>query len=509
MITPADPGASSPPWRYLTNQSRKMAPKSDSGVKIIPVPEKRAYKYALVDIDRLIPDPENPRIAIQESSLDTILALVHSDTSGMYTLAEDMLEMGGTNPAELLSVSPVGRDFLVKEGNRRIAVRRLLRNPEQLRGQGLDSSVSAWVRLSQKKEARELPGRVLVVIGSAEDQDKWVDRKHLGPQDGRGPIPWDTQGKARRLARKTGTLDKTTAVIEGLKAHDPKRFGSLEPPKGTITTFSRVLDSSSAQAHIGIDTDESGSPVLSKGERSIRLLEEVLRDLRKSGKDKLTSRRIHKTTDIDRYLRELDTRIGRVHATSAITLTTKSSPPSAKKKSRQPQEKDVLKLITRPAARRAGRIYDELKVARRYALENASIVLVRVLLELSIADYAKKHSLPIASDEDPSIKQIVKDFREEVGRAQIQVPREISRALNDAATQPPSLSSKIEAVIAHLMAQQTMDRKEGQAKQREVRTTDLVSLLNDAVHRTNVVPSMARADHILEVLTDVLNAIVV
>src|SRR6185503_8290799 len=143
-----------------------MAPKSDSGVKIIPVPEKRAYKYALVDIDRLIPDPENPRIAIQESSLDTILALVHSDTSGTYKRAEDMLEMGGTNPAELLSVSAVGRDFLVKEGNRRIAVRRLLRNPEQLRGHGLDSSVPAWVRLSQKREARDLPGQVLVVIGS-------------------------------------------------------------------------------------------------------------------------------------------------------------------------------------------------------------------------------------------------------------------------------------------------------------------------------------------------------
>ena len=67
--------------------------------------DPRGYEYWDVDIDLLVPDPENPRIPPQESSnLEIMLALFWSNPSGLYKLAEDLAKVG-TNPAGLLNVT--------------------------------------------------------------------------------------------------------------------------------------------------------------------------------------------------------------------------------------------------------------------------------------------------------------------------------------------------------------------------------------------------------------------
>src|SRR5215831_32313 len=98
------------------------------GVRLLDYTDPRGYDYAVVDLDLLIPDSANPRIPVQESTLDTLLALVSQDADGLFALAKDIVEMAGTSPAELFNVSRLGGAFVVREGNRRIAARRLLRN---------------------------------------------------------------------------------------------------------------------------------------------------------------------------------------------------------------------------------------------------------------------------------------------------------------------------------------------------------------------------------------------
>jgi hypothetical protein len=90
--------------------------------------DPRGYTYALIDLDLLLPDGENPRIPVQESALETVLAMVAQDSDGLYALAKDIVEMHGNNPAELLNVSPRGNFYVVREGNRRLAVRKILKN---------------------------------------------------------------------------------------------------------------------------------------------------------------------------------------------------------------------------------------------------------------------------------------------------------------------------------------------------------------------------------------------
>ena len=155
--------------------------------------DPRGYEYALVDLDALIPDPQNPRIPIQESALATLLELLKQDADGVFNLASDIVEQRGTNPAELLNITPLpgtSVSYVVREGNRRVAARKILRNPEQLRGHVKDAELRRWVTLANSPGAADLPSVMVAVIGA--DHEHWADRRHLGPQAGKGLVAWDT-----------------------------------------------------------------------------------------------------------------------------------------------------------------------------------------------------------------------------------------------------------------------------------------------------------------------------
>lgn len=414
--------------------------------------------------------------------------------------------MKGHNPAELLSVSPLGDgSFVVKEGNRRIAVRRLLRNPEQMKGHIPASELAKWRALASDPAAKALPHTALVVIG--DDHEPWVDRRHLGPQNGVGLVPWDTKMKARRDSMRHGTIDRAAVLLDSLKTRDPDTFQGLEPPKRTYTTFQRLLDSIPARAHLGLEINEKGDLVLMKGHRSMKLIEQVLRDLRAAGDDKLTSRKIHSTSHIQTYLAELDTRVGAVPATNPIVLRHGTGPSKPRKTTRASTGgSDALKAIGRPKASRPGKLYDELAKARRYDMPNAAIAITRIMLELWIDQFATANNLSVGSDKDSEIEDAVAAFREACGRASVSIPKGISRALARAATQAPNLDKKLDVVIAALAADGRLKDKEAQAKRREIHEKESISLLHDAVHRLETVPSIQRVDHILEVLAPVLNA---
>jgi len=474
--------------------------------------DPRGYEYALIDIGELVPDFNNPRIPSQDSALESILRLLTEDADGMFNLAADIIEHGGTNPAELTNVTPVGDGhFVVREGNRRLAVRKLLRNPEQLKGHLSDSELKRWRTLAQDARSKALPSALVCVIG--DDHEAWVDRRHLGPQGGRGLIQWDTEAKRRRDQRRSGERDLAVHVLDAIKAHDPGRFGDLDPPKRTFTTFARVVESTDGRAALGLDVDEHGHILLKRGEQSIRLLEEILRDLRKQGSAKLTSRKIHSSEQIVDYLEKAKKRIPAGLKSALLTLGSGAAATNGGKtvaagrgKGAGPV-KDVMRGMHLPKDRRLRAIFEELRKARRQELPNAAIVLTRVLLELSIDAYATLHNLPFAGDIDPTLEHALPVFYEELNRANISIPKDIREALKWAKRQPMSLADKLEAVLNHLASRNVIKAKEASALSRQLRAADVLPMLNDAVHRLKISPTVPRVNHILEAVEPVFNGI--
>lgn len=474
--------------------------------------DPRGYDYAVADLEALVPDPENPRLPLQSSSLDTILALLGEDPDGLFTLAKDLVSLHGSNPAELLNVTPVDDLLVVKEGNRRLVARKILRNPEQLRGRVSEKELDRWKKLSKSEDAKKLPKEVLIVIGA--DHDEWVARRHLGPQGGVGVADWDTKAKARHLARRRGVQDRALSLLDSLKATYPQRFGSLEPPKRTFTTFTRVLDSPEARIHLGIDVEEDGKVLLNHGERSLRLIEEVLRDLRRTDKKKLTSRLIPDTDAIKGYLRGIETRVDDDVDEGPITLLpagddkspSASSATATQKASSRKRPPDLLKTFATPTAPRLRKIFDELVKVRRDGAPNAAMILTRVLLELSIDAYATEHTLSFAGDQDAQLGEDIKALYRELSLAKITLAKSVREALKAAPTKGPQLPDKLDAVIRDLIQRQKLNAKDGNAKIRELHQKDIIPLLNDAVHRLEHFPTIERVDHVLEVVRPVFNA---
>lgn len=86
------------------------------------------------------------------------------------------------------------------------------------------------------------------------------------------------------------------------------------------------------------------------------------------------------------------------------------------------------------------------------------------------------------------------------------IPKFVRQALKFAETRPVTLSEKLEQVVKHLVSNKKIGHKEGNAKLREIRSREVVELLNDAVHRLQTIPSAERVKHILEITQPLFNA---
>jgi hypothetical protein len=162
-----------------------------------------------------------------------------------------------------------------------------------------------------------------------------------------------------------------------------------------------------------------------------------------------------------------------------------------------------LRGIPVPEDRRIRAILEELRKARRRDLPNAAIVLTRVLLELSIETYAVKHRLPFAGDVNATLEGALPTFYEELSRAKLTIAKEVRDALKWATRQPMSLADKLDAVLRHLADRSLINAKEAAALSRQLRATDVLPMLNDAVHRLHVAPTVPRVNSILEAVVPI------
>lgn len=494
-----------------------MARRGTARVKKLAVEDPRGYEYLVVPIDLLLPDTMNPRIQPQETSLDAILALIDENADGLYALGKDIVDLKGVSPGELLNVTPTpDGSYVVKEGNRRVAAQQILVNPEQLRGQVTNKELERWKKLSKMPGAQGLPREMICVSG--DDHDPWIVRRHQGPQGGVGVSSWNPEAKARHARKSLGKEDRALNLLDLISAREAGRFDPIRPAKGTFTTFSRVLDSQQGRAILGIDVDEAGHPKLLRGEKTLRMIEGVLHALRATGEKRLTSRTIHTSDEIVRYLHKLENEIPDDLDETPITLDGSASAGSTKAgsskkagdtaKHTKKVSSNVLSGFTKWATPKIRDIVDELRKARRSNLPTAAMFLTRALLDFSAELYAKKYKLPFAGDEDGALRDEIKAYLAAANAAKVEMPKAVRGVLLAGSKgKVLSLDARLQAVVHDFVKQGLLNKKEADAKVRELKSNEVVALLNDAAHRLDNWPSVARVDHILQIVRGVVNTI--
>ncbi len=368
----------------------------------------------VIDLQDLSVNLENPRYPNRASQRDAIAKMAEHQGMKLVKLAEDIIE-NGLNPTRRFLVTPnPDGGYTVLEGNRRIAALKLLTQPEFRKSLGLSTRIENRFQALADAAGSLLTG-VECVVRSTEDAKHWIQLEHTGENEGVGVVPWD--GPARHRFRTSSpalqAVDLVARYLEG------KTQALL--PEISITNIERVLNTPEAREKLGVDLINGKLILKQPDDKALDRIAAIVSDVahkKVKVKDLFTKeQRVAYAEEVaGRPLKSLKSQRPGVSATPASQPTPRSR--------RVPLQRTTLiprQLTLSIPAVRVNKIYDELQRLPLKNFVNSGAVLLRVFVELSIDQYASRHSLSLkvtparkagskkgAAPRDMTLKQKVK-----------------------------------------------------------------------------------------------------
>ncbi|MDE2759001.1 MAG: hypothetical protein OXH90_01720 [Paracoccaceae bacterium] len=182
-------------------------------------------KYGKISLDCLLLDPENPRLPREQNWHDVQEEEILKEFYKRYNLIElaySIADKGFTpRHAEALLVIEVANSqnqYIVVEGNRRLATLKLLTNETYRKNIRVSSE---WDELSEKAAHKRLDPVPVVIYQSREILNDYLGFRHIT-----GPTPWRPEAKARFIARllKSGETINAVARRIGSNPRTVRRF---------------------------------------------------------------------------------------------------------------------------------------------------------------------------------------------------------------------------------------------------------------------------------------------
>lgn len=361
--------------------------------------EKKPYEDE-ISISQLMLDTQNPRLPeTQTNQRDAIRAMTSAQAEKIMSLAQHIVE-NGINPTSLPIVMPSENEgmFFVLDGNRRVTALKLLESPLMAEGILNPSSIEKLKGLSTKFAQNPIKGLNCIVVTDRKAADVWIQLIHRGQNDGAGLVQWDGQVSARYDARKTGNKSIALQVLDFVKENaslTPDTHDQIEKGKFPITNLERLLNTHYVRKKLGIE-NKNGTAVISFPP------DDVLRGLRRVVEDLGTGRVT--VTDIKRQEQRIDYINGfdkteLPEPTKELDVAQPLESPVSSSSASTPRVKRTVKnrytLIPKECKlifvgqhhHRIENIFFELKKLVVDDFPNASAVMLRVLIELSMDFY--------------------------------------------------------------------------------------------------------------------------
>ena len=220
----------------------------------------------VVSVDKLLLWQENPRVKAADSQMKELDNIYNfSNTSSQKTskrqlmkLVESIAENGYQNDVEPILVKREGDHFVVQDANRRLSSIKLLLDPDKYR-KILDEKDFEKVKSLAEANASKIPKELEVVVFEPGEEDTLKDilsRKHNGPLDGAGTLPWGTEAKGRFFGGKK--------LSDFLEQPFEEQFGqSLTSYLGganALTSTRRVFGFSDVRKYLDIKDQKNVTP---------------------------------------------------------------------------------------------------------------------------------------------------------------------------------------------------------------------------------------------------------
>ena len=344
---------------------------------------------------------ENYRFEGVAGQKEAIEKMLEDQKDKLFNLAKHIAE-NGLNPNDPVQVSPSSVDrskYNVLEGNRRVVSLKLLSHPDLIDSVGHSALKNNFKKLHDKIKSKLIAEIVCTVYDSPAEAEKWIKLKHTGENKGVGTVTWDTQQIRRFDEKVEGKSFVSLQIINMLHAapnvpHEVKSQLS----KLKITNLDRLISDPKVRNFLGIYI--AGSRIQSDVDQG-----EVVKGLTQIAKSlldpKFNVKKIYTKQDRNRYLRgfpkshQPDIQI-KSEKPWQLGGTSGSMPQTVANKKINSRERKALipktfKIgIDNP---KVNAIYGELQKLDAENFKNATAVLFRVFVELSIDCYREKNSL--------------------------------------------------------------------------------------------------------------------
>lgn len=226
-----------------------------------------------VEVDKLDLWTSNPRVeeaSDQEDALDRIYNTSNPVSPSrsrrqLMNLVASIAENGYQNDVEPILVTHDNGRYTVKDANRRLSAIKLLSDPEAYQHMLEEKDFSTLKELSSEYHDN-IPTSLDVVVFDQDEEEELREvlaRKHNGPLDGAGTLPWGTESKNRFFS--TGRR-KLADQLEGpFEQQFGESLSSYLGGSNAITSTHRVFDFSVVKKYLSInDPDHPSSEELDR-----------------------------------------------------------------------------------------------------------------------------------------------------------------------------------------------------------------------------------------------------
>lgn len=360
-----------------------------------------------IPVSEILLDQNNYRLGPLDSQIECIEIMFKEFGSKMNRIAGHIAN-NGLSPKPIV-VSKDDQDrWVVRDGNRRITVLKLLNNPAE----APDQYKRSFQEIKKNAVPRMIPHKIDCLTSDEETIAEYRKLEHMGPQDGIGQVNWNARAKENLQADIEGKLryPLAGAICEYLE-----KKGVPEAERVSISGMQRLFQDTDVSRRIGFIWDGQQFFFTAKENEVFNILKEIIVDFTNKDKNKRkTVNDIYHPPDRKKYINELFEARGLKEPTplpkpvlSSGGQSTTGKTPSASNipaKTKLPWDRPrVIKrgmgLPVPDSETKLNTVLVELtsKVNVREATIAAG-VLIRIVLERSVVYYIKQNNITTRSD---------------------------------------------------------------------------------------------------------------
>ena len=374
-------------------------------------------EIALAD---LLIDTRNARLTEEQPSQQyALLALARQQGKRLLKLAFDIVEHG-LDPTALpavIATSDQKKRYVVIEGNRRIVTLKALETPSLVASAFDPADQKRLHQLSERFAQKPIHIISCSLFDDEKEVNHWVTIRHTGQNEGVGLVEWGADEKDRYSARH-GQRSPAGQILDFVDKYGSLSDTAKHSKKEVISNIVRLISSPVVREKLGIAVSDGKVQMLYPLNEVAKSLTRVVEDLKTEkikvgdiyNKDARTAYAASLPSSIlPEPTKRLDAPVLLGDETKTLTVKTKPKPTTKKTQTERTGliPKSCQININPP---RINQIYNELLTISVDQYPNASSVILRVFVELSIDNYIIENS--IMSEQDRRNYPLAKRIKE-------------------------------------------------------------------------------------------------